>query len=249
MSSLVEAAIERSEKYVSEFIVCNVMISTSDLDTSLIPSFEFKFEGKVRDVYVCRDCVILVSTDRLSAFDRVLTSIPWKGSVLNQTSLFWFDQTNDIVPNHVICSPHPNVLICKKCSVFPIEFVMRGYMTGSTSTSIWKNYEKGVRSYCGHSLEGGIIKNSKLPENLLTPTTKNEVHDELISASEVVEKGHMTLSDWNLCEKYSQDLFKRGQEKALEKGLILVDTKYEFGRDSEGTWAMFSTLQEHLHRM
>jgi phosphoribosylaminoimidazole-succinocarboxamide synthase len=132
--------------------------------------------------------------------------------------------------------PDPNVTIAKKCTPFPIEFVMRGYLTGSTSTSIWVNYNNGMRQYCGHTLPDGLIKNQKLPMgNLLTPTTKDDVHDELISEEEVISKGFMTKADWDKCAEYSHKLFEFGQQIALQRGLILVDTKYEFGKDSQGT--------------
>ena len=145
--------------------------------------------GKVRDVYTFQDYVILFTSDRQSAFDRQLASVPYKGQVLNLVSLWWFNSTKHIVPNHVLSSPHPNVLIAKKTSVFPIEFVMRGYITGTTSTSLWTHYSKGVRQYCGHNLPDHLKKNQKLEVNLLTPTTKDDEHDELISAEEIITKG------------------------------------------------------------
>jgi phosphoribosylaminoimidazole-succinocarboxamide synthase len=147
------------------------------------------------------------------------------------TSNWWFEQTKDLVPNHLIASPHPNITICKKCTVFPVEFVVRGYITGTTSTSMWTNYAKGVRNYCGHLLPEGLQKNQKLDEILLTPTTKDDTHDELISAEEIVASGRMTQEDWNVCRDYALKLFEYSQRLALTKGLLLVDTKYEFGRD------------------
>ena len=182
-------------------------------------------------MYVCKDYVVLVSTDRQSAFDRHLAAVPWKGQVLNLVSLWWFNKTEHIVQNHIISSPHPNVAICRKCKVFPIEFVMRGYLTGSTSTSIWKNYQKGVREYCGHSLPDGMVKNEKLKTQLLTPTTQDTEHDELISAKEIIEQGLMEREHWEKCAAYAHDLFAFGQTEAMKRGYILVDTKYEFGVD------------------
>ena len=187
--------------------------------------------GKVRDIYTFTDKVILFTTDRQSAFDRQLATVPYKGQVLNLTSLWWFEQTKHLVPNHVISSPNNNTLIAKKTTVFPIEFVMRGYITGSTSTSLWTHYNKGVRQYCGHTFPDGLKKNQKLETNILTPTTKDDSHDELISEEEILSKGIMTSEDWYICKNYAINLFNYSQERALEKGLILVDTKYEFGKD------------------
>lgn len=135
------------------------------------------------------------------------------------------------MPNHIVANPHPNVTICKKCSVFPVEFVVRGYMTGTTSTSMWTNYANGVRDYCGHHLPDGLKKNQKLDSILLTPTTKDDTHDELISAEEIISSGRMSQADWDICSAYALNLFAYSQEVARSKGLLLVDTKYEFGRD------------------
>ena len=187
--------------------------------------------GKVRDVYETDDShFILIASDRISAFDRHLTTIPYKGTVLHKVSEWWFDKTKHIVPNHVIEDVNERTMKVKQCKVFPIEFVMRSYLTGSTDTSIWKNYEKGCRHYCGHNLPDHMIKNQKLPNILLTPTTKDE-HDELISEKEIIEKKIMTLEQWNICKEYAYTLFQFGQKTAAKNGLILVDTKYEFGID------------------
>jgi len=134
--------------------------------------------GKVRDCYEVTDNkIVIITTDRVSAFDRVLASIPFKGQVLSEISLWWFKKTQHIVPNHIIDCPDPNTIICKKCTVFPIEFVVRGYITGTTDTSMWTHYNRGVRDYCGHILPEGLIKNQKLDTPLVTPTTKEETHD------------------------------------------------------------------------
>ena len=230
-------------------------LTRTSLDTSSVSvSFESRQEGKVRDVYKCQDCVVIVATDRQSAFDRQLASIPYKGRVLNQTSLWWFHKTAHLVPNHVIATGsgsgstsaavHPNITIGRKCAVFPIEFVMRGYLTGSTSTSVWTNYNKGVRLYCGHTLPEGMVKNQQLSGgNLLTPTTKDDLHDELISGAEIVSSGRMTQEDYDICAAYSHALFAYSQQVASERGLILVDTKYEFGKTAEGHILLVDELQ------
>ena len=190
--------------------------------------------GKVRDQYAHKDKVVLITTDRQSAFDRVLASIPFKGQVLNLTSSWWFEQTEHIIPNQVISVPDPNVTIAKKCKVFPIEFVVRGFITGSTSTSLWTVYKNGDRNYCGNKLPEGLEKNQRLKENMLTPTTKEEHHDRPISPNEIVNEGWMTTEDWEYCSRKALELFQFGQKKALENGMILVDTKYEMGKDENG---------------
>lgn len=206
-------------------------LGLTDIDTTSLPGFQKKHVGKVRDIYECDDHLILVTTDRQSAFDRQLCEVPCKGQILNLTSLWWFQQTAHIVKNHVIASPHPNVIVARKCTVFPVEFVMRGYITGLTSTSLWVNYSAGMRTYCGHCFPHGLIKNQKLDENKLTPTTKSAEHDELISAEEIIRTGLMTQEDWDTCAQHAHALFSHGQLTAASKGLILVDTKYEFGKD------------------
>lgn len=193
-----------------------------------------KKTGKVRDQYELDRNIALITTDRQSAFDRVLASIPFKGQVLNLTSAWWFDQTKNIIPNHVIEIPDPNVTIAKKCEVFPIEFVVRGYITGSTSTSLWTVYNNGDREYCGNTLLEGLVKNQKLDTNMLTPTTKEKHHDRPISPDEIISERWMTQADWNYCSQRALELFAFGQEKAIQNGMILVDTKYEMGRDTDG---------------
>ncbi len=197
-------------------------------------SFGKKKIGKVRDSYELPDKMVLITTDRQSAFDRVLAAIPFKGQVLNQTSAWWFDQTKNIVPNHVLSVPDPNVTVGKKCSVFAVEFVVRGYITGTTSTSAWKNYEAGMRDYCGNILPEGLKKNQKFDHPIVTPTTKSDEHDGLISAKEIVEQGLMTQEEWDYVSTKALELFVFGQKVAAEHGLILVDTKYEFGKYADG---------------
>lgn len=194
-----------------------------------------KYHGKVRDTYLVGDQLLLITTDRQSAFDRVLAAIPFKGQVLNQVSAFWFEQTKDIVPNHVIAVPDPNVLLAKQCQVFPIEFVVRGYLTGVTSTAVWTAYSKGEREFCGNQLPDGMVKNQPFVEPMITPTTKSDAHDEKISAQAIVDRGLMTQAQWNQCADYTLKLFRRGQAIARQHGLLLVDTKYEFGQLPDGT--------------
>ena len=201
-----------------------------------------KKTGKVRDQYDLGDKIILITTDRQSAFDRVLASIPFKGQVLNQTSVWWFNQTEKIIPNHLIATPDPNVIIAKKCVVFPIEFVVRGYITGSTNTSLWTVYNNGDREYCGNALPEGLIKNQKLKENMLTPTTKDEHHDQPIAPEEIVSEGWMTQRDWEYCREAALELFAFGQKKAAQNGMILVDTKYEMGRDDSGNIVLIDEI-------
>ena len=173
-----------------------------------------KKTGKVRDQYDLGNQVVLITTDRQSAFDRVLASIPFKGQVLNLTSAWWFENTKEIIPNHTINVPDPNVTLAKKCDVFPIEFVVRGYITGSTSTSLWTVYNKGDREYCGNSLPEGLIKNQKLVANMLTPTTKEEHHDRPITPAEIVNENWMTKEDWEYCSNM-------GRTKTGE--IVLID--------------------------
>ncbi|XP_010544172.1 PREDICTED: phosphoribosylaminoimidazole-succinocarboxamide synthase, chloroplastic [Tarenaya hassleriana] len=209
-------------------------LSDTDL-LSTVPALRSKIKGKVRDIYDAGDYLVLVTTDRQSAFDRVLASIPFKGQVLNETSLWWFNNTQHITPNAIVSSPDKNVVIAKKCSVFPVEFVVRGYVTGSTDTSLWTVYKNGVRNYCGNELPDGLVKNQKLSANILTPTTKAEDHDVPISPNEIVEQGLMTQAEFDEASRKALSLFEFGQRVAREHGLILVDTKYEFGKNSDGS--------------
>ena len=201
-----------------------------------------KRTGKVRDQYDLGDKIILITTDRQSAFDRVLASIPFKGQVLNLTSAWWFEKTKEIIANQVINIPDPNLTLAKKCDVFPIEFVVRGYITGSTSTSLWTVYNNGDREYCGNFLPEGLAKNQKLDKNMLTPTTKEVDHDRPIAPNEIVSEGWMTQEDWNYCSKKALELFEFGQKKAAENGMILVDTKYEMGKDEDGNIVLIDEI-------
>ena len=192
-----------------------------------------KVAGKVRDRYELEDKIIFITTDRQSAFDRVLAAIPFKGQVLNLASTWWFEKTKNIIPNHVLEVPDPNVTIGKKCAVFPVELVVRGYITGTTSTSAWENYNKGSRDYCGNVLPEGLKKNQKFGSPIITPTTKSDDHDRLISPKEILQEGLMNEADWNYASSKALELFSFGQKIAAEHGLILVDTKYEMGKDKE----------------
>lgn len=193
-----------------------------------------KYVGKVRDVYKQKDRVIMVSTDRYSAFDRNLALIPYKGQVLTQISRFWFEQTRDIVPNHVLDFPDPNVVVGKRCMVLPVEVVVRGYISGVTSTSLWVNYQNGQRDFGDFTLPEGMKKNQKLEHPVITPTTKFEAHDRPLNSKIILQEKMMTPEVWKKISDVALKLFARGQEIALERGLILVDTKYEFGLSPTG---------------
>ena len=191
-------------------------------------------KGKVRDTYDLGDRVVIVTTDRQSAFDRLLAAIPFKGQVLNQTAAWWFEQTRGIVPNALLSTPDPNVAVMRKCDVFPVEFVVRGFMTGSTDTSLWTHYSAGARTYCGNAFPDGMRKNERLAANVITPTTKAEDHDEPIAPADIVARGLMSQADWDAASAAALRLFEFGQREAARRGLLLVDTKYEFGKDADG---------------
>ena len=200
-------------------------------------NFDFlgeKKTGKVRDIYIQPERLILVTTDRHSSFDRIIAHIPWKGQVLNQISAWWFDATKDIVPNHVLAVPDPNVTVGKKMKMVPVEAVMRGYLTGVTDTAIWTRYSAGQREFGDLKLPDGMKKNEKLPHPVFDPTTKEEGHDRAISPAQMVEEGLITQELFDEVQKTALALFARGQEIAAKRGLILVDTKYEFGTDEKG---------------
>lgn len=227
-SSLLSAVNERTLQYVPAFID-DLSRRNGTLDDTaalverlagFIPGQLSTQTGKVRDMIITKEIIVIITTDRQSAFDRQLTSVPCKGRVLNLLSLWWFELSSSRgrIPNAVIASPHPNVTIARKCSVFPVEFVMRGFITGSTSTSLWTNYSKGARVYCGHEFPDGLLKNQRLDGNKLTPTTKSETHDELISAEQIVARGLMARHHWDQCEAYAQQLFSLGQEGRVELG-------------------------------
>ena len=203
----------------------------TDAEFKELPNF---YRGKVREAYGLPDGRrILIATDRQSAFDVVLAAVPYKGQVLNQTARFWFEQTADICPNHVISYPDPNVAIVKHLNMLPIEMVVRDYLTGSTDTSIWPMYARGERVLYGHKFTDGLKKSQKLPQTIITPTTKAEQgeHDAPITATEIVEQKLLTGAQWDELSRLALAVFARGREIAAKNGLILVDTKYEFGID------------------
>jgi phosphoribosylaminoimidazole-succinocarboxamide synthase len=211
--------------------------SDNILADGTVPGLPNHYRGKVRENYDLADGRrILIATDRLSAFDRNITAIPLKGQVLTQLARFWFDRTADICPNHVIEYPDPNVLVCKRLTIMPVEIVIRDYLAGTTSTSILSMYKEGKREMYGFRLPDGLKPNQKLPETIITPTTKADVggHDEPLTEAEILERKLLTAEQWRTVSRYAHALFARGREWARERGLILVDTKYEFGFDADG---------------
>ncbi len=202
------------------------------------PELPNYYKGKVRENYDLPDGRrILVSTDRQSAFDQVLAAVPFKGQVLTQTARFWFEQTADICANHVLDYPDPNVVVGRRLDMLPIEVIVRDYMTGSTDTSIWSMYKAGKRSMYGLAFPDGMVKNDKLAATILTPTTKAMEaggHDHPISPAEIVAQGLLSQAQWDEVADIALALFARGREIAARNGLILVDTKFEFGTDEKG---------------
>lgn len=210
---------------------------TRILSEARIPELPNPYFGKVRDCYDMPDGTrILISSDRISAFDRILAAIPFKGQVLTQTAKFWFEATDDICPNHVISYPDPNVVIGKRLTILPVEIVVRGYLAGTTGTSILTLYKKGERAMYGHVLPDGLRDNQALPAPIITPTSKafDGGHDEPLTAQDIVSQGLLTQAQWDEVSAKALALFARGQQMAAERGLILVDTKYEFGTDAAG---------------
>lgn len=202
-----------------------------------LPGLPNHYRGKVRDNYDLPDGRrVIVASDRLSAFDRILCAVPYKGQVLTQTARYWFDATADICPNHVLAYPDPNVLIGRRLTMLPVELVVRGYLAGTTSTSILTLYNKGQREMYGVRLPDGLRANQRLPEPILTPTSKaaDGDHDAPLSPAQILEQGLLTADQWDRLSAYALALFARGQALAAERGLILADTKYEFGLDADG---------------
>ena len=202
------------------------------LKTVDIPELGKKYQGKVRDFYVMSDRRILITTDRQSAFDVILGCIPFKGAVLNQLAAFWFSKTKKIVANHMISVPHPNVLVAKNCRPIPVEMVVRGYISGVTKTSIWYSYERGERLIYGLKFPDGLKKNQKLPSPVITPTTHGggkDGHDERLTREEIINRKIVSRKLYEQMEKAALALFDFGSKLCKRQGLILVDTKYEFG--------------------
>jgi phosphoribosylaminoimidazole-succinocarboxamide synthase len=206
------------------------------LERTQLDALGERFEGKVRDCYIADKQRFIVVTDRVSCFDVVVSTLPFKGQVLNQLAAFWFEKTRDIARNHLIEVPDPNVSVVRECSPLPVEFVFRAYLTGSTSTAIWTAYERGERVYCGHRLPDGMRKHERLREPLLTPTTKAEkgAHDELTSREALLERSVLSEELFDEAERMGAALFAEGSRWAESRGLILVDTKYEMATDDEG---------------
>lgn len=202
--------------------------------------FGTHYAGKVRDTYALDEQLVLVTSDRISAFDHVLRqTIPFKGQVLNRLAAWFFDQTKDIVPNHLLSIPDPNVAIAVRCEPVPVEFVVRGYLAGHA----WRTYRDGHRVLCGQPLPKGLRQNSQLPTPILTPATKAvEGHDEDTSREQILSSGLLSEKDFDTLEKMAMALFQRGTDRAAERGLILVDTKYEFGRRPDGQFVAIDEI-------
>lgn len=224
------------EQLISPFLA-------NTLDHTSFDNIGARYGGKVRDVYTQAGHSILIATDRQSAFDVSFCTIPLKGQTLNQLSAWWFEQIGDIMPTQVIAVPDPNVMVVKKLKMLKVEIVVRAYLAGSTGTSAWTNYAKGMRSFCGHQLPDGLRKNERLVSGpIITPTTKGE-HDELIDPARIISEGFAIAAQWQEIESCARALFKRGQQIASQRGLILVDTKYEMGFDEQGRL----TIADEVH--
>ncbi|WP_119943515.1 phosphoribosylaminoimidazolesuccinocarboxamide synthase [Neorhizobium sp. NCHU2750] len=207
------------------------------LDEAFIPELPNYYRGKVRENYdLPNGQRIIIATDRLSAFDRIITCIPDKGHILTQTARYWFEETADICPNHVVAYPDPNVVVGKRLDILPVEIVVRGYLAGTTGTSLLTLYKKGGREMYGLSLPDGMKDNQILPQPVITPTSKafDGGHDEPLTPADIITHKLLTQDQWDTVSRYALALFARGQEMAAKRGLILVDTKYEFGTDADG---------------
>jgi len=228
----------------TDALVADAMVDIATLRAALphclartdLDQFGAKYEGKVRDNYTNGDKRFIVVTDRISAFDRVLGTVPFKGQVLNRLAAWWFDKTRNVAPNHMIRLADPNVLECVECTPILVEMVVRAYATGTTSTSLWTHYERGVRVFCGHKLPEGLKKHQRLAGAILTPTTKapKGEHDVSGSRDEILATGKVTAADFDEAAALAMKLFAAGEGLCAERGLLLVDTKYEFGRTKGG---------------
>lgn len=199
------------------------------LEQAVFPERVQAERGKVRDWAKMGDQRIIVTSDRISAFDRVLGTVPFKGQVLNQMAAYWFEQTKHIAPNHIVSVPDPNIVVAKECQQLSLEFIVRGYITGVTKTSAWTNYANGVRVLCGNRLPEGLKKDQKLEKPILTPTTKHEEHDRNVSREEAIAEGLIDGDTFDAAADLCFKLYEFGAELAASRGLILVDTKYELG--------------------
>jgi len=209
----------------------------SALDQTSLPLAN-KSTGKVRDWYDLADGQrLIITTDRLSAFDRILATVPYKGQVLNQLSAWWFEQTQDMIPNHIVSLPDPNAAVVQVAAPFPVEVIVRGYITGVTTTALWYRYTQGERNIYGYEFPEGLRKNQALPQPIITPTTKGGItgHDERLTCAEVIENGLLDQQTWDQVQSVALAIFRRGQEVARKAGIILVDTKYEFGCAADGS--------------
>ena len=216
------------DEKIKQILLNDYMIHETNFDSN----FDGIYRGKVRDNYISNDTRIIIATDRLSAFDRVITTIPFKGQVLNMTTAFWFEKTKDAVPNHVISVPDPNVMVTKECRPMPVEIVIRGYITGSA----WRSYEADPeKSISGITFPPNLVKNQMLDEPVITPSTKaDQGHDMEISREAILSENLVPEDIYLQIEDYTRALFSKGTEIAMSNGLILVDTKYEFGLDKNG---------------
>lgn len=209
----------------------------SALDQTSLPLAN-KSTGKVRDWYDLADGKrLIITTDRLSAFDRILATVPYKGQVLNQLSAWWFEQTQDMIPNHIVSLPDPNAAVVQVAAPFPVEVIVRGYITGVTTTALWYRYTQGERNIYGYEFPEGLRKNQALPQPIITPTTKGGItgHDERLTCAEVIENGLLDQQTWDQVQSVALAIFRRGQAVARKAGIILVDTKYEFGCAADGS--------------
>jgi phosphoribosylaminoimidazole-succinocarboxamide synthase len=214
------------------------------LDKTDFPQLGRREAGKVRDSYIDGERRFIIATDRVSCFDRIVGTMPYKGQILNQLAAFWFERTRDVARNHLLDVPDPSVSVVRQCELLPVEFVFRAYLTGSSSTSIWTAYERGERLYCGHQLPDGMRRHEPLAQALLTPTTKAPMgeHDELSSREELIANGAISEARYDEAAAVGAALFAEGRRWAESRGLILVDTKYEMGLDPEGNLTVIDEI-------
>lgn len=241
--------VQEREQKTAEYIpqIKTALKSTlkkSDLDLAKFNNNQpvTPYVGKVRDRYHVGDKVVLITSDRLTAFDLPIAEIPFKGTVLNMISAYWFNETAKIMPNHIISTPHPNVTIAKAVTPYKVEFVVREYLTGSSGTSIWTLYKKGERKFGDIVLPDNMQQHQKLPHPIITPTTKSDEHDQPLTPQEIVSQGLMTQAQWDECSAKAIKLFEYARDVAATRGLILVDTKMEMGYDSQGNNILIDEL-------